>query len=110
MKLTHDGVWVNNQTWKDKNVNLPQFDYDKVKKNTFDNPKWVHFGGGNIFRAFPSALQQQLLNEGQADTGIIVASGKESIETAYRPFDNNGGNRNNSDRKYYGILSLCTRV
>lgn len=92
MKLTHDNVWVNNEDWKLANVNLPQFDYESVKSDTEKKPTWIHFGAGNIFRAFQCALQQELLNKGVTNTGIIVAEGYdyEIIEKVYRPNDNNG--------------------
>jgi fructuronate reductase len=53
-------------------------------------PKWVHFGAGNIFRAFPAALQQVLLDQGIEQTGIIVAEGYdgEIIDRAFLPYDN----------------------
>jgi fructuronate reductase len=53
-------------------------------------PVWIHFGPGNIFRAFPAMLQQRLLNAGLAETGIIVAEGYdyELIDAVYTPFDN----------------------
>ena len=28
-------------------------------------PRWIHFGAGNIFRAFPAVLVQKLLDEGR---------------------------------------------
>jgi fructuronate reductase len=53
-------------------------------------PAWVHFGAGNIFRAFPAALQQSLLDEGLATSGIVVAEGYdgEIIDKAFTPYDN----------------------
>jgi len=40
---------------------------------TAENPKWIHFGAGNIFRAFPAALSQSLLEKGLEKTGITLA-------------------------------------
>lgn len=70
-------------------VALPRFDVEAVRRRTLEAPRWVHFGAGNIFRAFPAALMQQLLDEGRMDTGIVVAEGfdGEIIERAYRPYD-----------------------
>jgi fructuronate reductase len=50
----------------------------------------VHFGAGNIFRAFPAALQQSLLEQGIEKTGISVAEGYdgEIIDRAVLPWDN----------------------
>lgn len=68
---------------------LPGFDREVMKAETAKCPQWVHFGAGNIFRAFPAALQQKLLNEGVEKTGIIVAEGYdyEIVKKAYRPQD-----------------------
>ena len=92
MKLNYENVWINNEEFKEKNIKLPQFDYELVKKETFENPTWIHFGAGNIFRAFQCALQQELLDKKITNTGIVVAEGYdfEIIEKIYRPNDNNG--------------------
>ncbi|AEE91887.1 Mannitol 2-dehydrogenase [Tepidanaerobacter acetatoxydans Re1] len=80
----------NKHIWQNKGYELPDFDIEKVKENTLKAPIWLHFGAGNIFRAFPAALQQTLLNEGLSDKGIIVCESydEEIIEKAYVPFDN----------------------
>ena len=59
--------------WAEKQVKLPAFDVPAMVKKTRENPIWVHFGAGNIFRGFVAALQQKLLNEGLCDRGIIAA-------------------------------------
>lgn len=89
MKLSINDLKNPNQ-WKSKEYTLPRFDIDKVRRQTYENPGWIHFGAGNIFRAFTAVLQQQLLNEGKADTGIIVCEtfDEEIIEKAYHPYDN----------------------
>ena len=68
---------------------LPQYDREAVIRSTKAAPAWVHFGAGNIFRAFAAHLQQDLLNQGLTDTGIIVAEGfdEQIIEKAYRPYE-----------------------
>jgi fructuronate reductase len=89
MKLSLNDINTNKQ-WKQKGYQLPQFDIKRVTENTMKNPTWIHFGAGNIFRAFIASLQQHLLNQGVADTGIIVceAFDEEIIEKAYRNYDN----------------------
>lgn len=69
---------------------VPDFNRDLIKQNTQKNPQWIHFGAGNIFRAFPAAVHQNLLQKGLSSTGIIVAEGfdYEIIEKAYKPYDN----------------------
>lgn len=77
------------QIWEDAGIKLPEFDYDQVAANTRKNPQWVHFGAGNIFRGFIARLQQKLLNEGKADTGIVAAEtfDFEIIDKIYAPND-----------------------
>ena len=76
--------------WEAKGYELPRFDIKAVRKNTYENPTWVHFGGGNIFRAFPAALLNDALNTGKYDRGVIVAEtfDDEVIDKAYVPYDN----------------------
>ncbi len=76
--------------WAEKGYELPKYDIEAVKKATHDAPTWVHFGAGNIFRAFPAAVINEVLNSGKYDKGVIVAESfdYEIIDKAYRPYDN----------------------
>ncbi|MDO4868997.1 MAG: mannitol dehydrogenase family protein [Bacillota bacterium] len=76
--------------WKQAGISLPEFNIAQIRKNTDENPSWIHFGGGNIFRVFIADLMQKLIDEGCADTGIIVAENydPEIIEKIYLPNDN----------------------
>ena len=76
--------------WKEKGYELPSFDVEAVRKKTYENPTWVHFGAGNIFRAFPAAVLQKALDSGKYDRGVVVVEGfdYEIIDKAYRPYDN----------------------
>ncbi|MCL2663510.1 MAG: mannitol dehydrogenase family protein [Oscillospiraceae bacterium] len=78
------------EAWESSGFILPRFDRCSVKKRTLTSPKWIHFGAGNIFRAYIADIVQQLLNEGLLDTGVIVAEGydEEIIDVAYAPYDN----------------------
>ena len=80
----------NKEFWKSIDVVLPQYDIDEVRAKTAAKPTWVHVGGGNIFRAFIARVNQRLLNQGLADTGIIVCGTQdyENFERVYKPFDN----------------------
>lgn len=80
----------NREQWINKGYGLSTYDRDKVVNNTLANPKWVHFGAGNIFRGFPAALMQNLLENNEEDTGIIVGEGFdfEIIDKIYTPHDN----------------------
>ena len=75
--------------WTERGFELPDFDIAEMRKNTAENPKWIHFGCGNIFRAFPAVLNQKLLGKKADNTGIIVAEGfdEEIIKKIYRPHD-----------------------
>ena len=91
MKLTIEGI-KNKSEWESKGYALPQFDRASVEAATKEKPFWIHFGAGNIFRAFQANVVQELLNKGILDRGLIVAEGYdyEIIEKMYRPHDNIG--------------------
>ncbi len=75
--------------WREAGYELPAFDRARMKAETDKAPRWVHFGAGNIFRAFIARSAQTLLNDGKTTTGIIAAEGydPEILERCYRPFD-----------------------
>ena len=76
--------------WQEKGYILPAYDRDEMIKNTKNTPVWVHFGAGNIFRAFQAALCDSLLETKDMESGITVVEGfdYEIIKKAYRPNDN----------------------
>ncbi len=78
------------EAWQKADIMLPSFNYKEVKLRTKQLPTWIHFGAGNIFRAFPAAVQQQLLNVGIEEKGIIVAEGYdyEIIDSVFDTYDN----------------------
>jgi fructuronate reductase len=75
--------------WEKAGIELPKFDYDKMSALTKENPTWVHFGAGNIFRGFIAMLQQELLNTGKAESGIVAVEGYdyEIIDKIYSSHD-----------------------
>lgn len=89
MELSKKGI-SNRESWKKLGYRLPMFDIDEVNKRTKENPTWIHFGAGNLFRAFQANVAQNLLNEGVIDRGIIVAEGYdyEIIDKMYKTHDN----------------------
>ena len=90
MKLTRAGLEADRAAFEAAGYSLPTFDYETVKKNTYENPAWIHFGAGNIFRAFQANVVQNLLNRGILTAGLIAAEGYdyEIIEKSNRPHDN----------------------
>jgi len=89
MKLTRDGI-RDKKIWKQAGISTPMFDIQKMLESTTESPEWVHFGAGNIFRAYIAKLSQDLLNQNLVKTGIIAVESfdYEIIEKAYVPFDN----------------------
>ena len=88
MKLTNIGL-KDRASWETAGYKLPQYDREAVTKATKENPFWVHFGAGNIFRAFQANVVQDLLNSGELDRGLVAVEGFDYavIEGAYRPYD-----------------------
>ena len=88
MQLTKQGL-ENRKAWEDAGYALPKYDREVVTKNTKENPFWIHFGAGNIFRAFQANVMQNLLNDGTLDRGLIVAEGfdYEIVEKMNHPHD-----------------------
>ena len=69
-----DSEMKDREQWEKAGIRLPGFDREAMRQATKECPQWIHFGAGNIFRAFPAALQQELLNQGAEKTGIIAVS------------------------------------
>lgn len=91
MKLTDlFSTNFNAKEWEEKGYELPKYDITAIRKKTHDTPTWVHFGGGNIFRAFPAAILNDILNAGKYDRGVIVAEtfDYDVIDKAYTPYNN----------------------
>jgi len=88
MKLNNESL-KNCAFWEKAGIALPKFDREKMIASTKAAPRWVHFGAGNIFRAFPAAMMQQLLEQEIETTGIIVAEGYdgEIIDKSFSAFD-----------------------
>lgn len=87
MKLNLQGL-KDVKAWENVGFKLPKFNIEQVKENTKTNPIWIHFGAGNIFRALMANAQQNILNQGKSDKGIIAVGSSESIEKVYQSHDN----------------------
>ena len=84
------GTLSDREGWERAGVRLPEFDVASMRKKTAKEPIWIHFGSGNIFRAYIAVLQQRLLNTGDADRGIIAADtfDVDNIRMIYGGYDN----------------------
>ena len=71
MKLNSEAL-KNRAEWEAKGYILPAYDRDAMVERTKENPTWLHFGAGNIFKALHGMAAQRLLNEGMLDRGIIA--------------------------------------
>lgn len=88
MKMNAQSL-ANKEFWNAAEVKLPEFDWNTMCAATEENPVWVHFGAGNIFRGFVAKLQQDLLNKGLATSGIVAADtfDYDIIDKIYTPND-----------------------
>ena len=76
MVLNNESI-KNREAWEALGYRLPKFDRDAMIAKTCANPTWLHFGAGNIFKAFQADACQRLLDAGEAETGIIAAERRE---------------------------------
>ena len=88
MKLNYNGI-QDKAAWEAAGVKLPKHDWKAMCAETAENPVWVHFGAGNIFRIFIAGLQQRLLDQGAAKAGIVAVEtfDNEVVEKIYVPHD-----------------------
>ncbi len=89
MELNNKGLINDKDEYISKGYEIPSFDREALTEKTLKNPTWIHFGAGNIFRAFQANLMDQLISSGKMDTGLIVCEGfdYEIINKMYRPHD-----------------------
>ena len=102
----------NTKEWEKSGIENITFDHDQMLSLTKENPTWVHFGAGNIFRGFIAMLQNTLLNQGKVDTGIVAVEtyDEEIIDKIYTPYDNLGllaimNTDGSLDKKIIGSIS-----
>ena len=88
MKLSYEGL-KDKEAWRKAGAALPEYDWKAMCEATKKASVWVHFGAGNIFRGFIAGLQQRLLNQGLAKSGIVAAEtfDYDIIDKIYWPHD-----------------------
>lgn len=86
MKLVD--AWEKREEW-DPSYIIPRYNRKLIKKNTLDEPIWLHFGAGNIFRSFIANVMDRLIEADISNKGIIVCEDfdKELVYKAYEPYD-----------------------
>lgn len=89
LELSLNGI-KDSKAWESAGIRLPKYDIGKMRKKTAEEPTWVHFGAGNIFRGYIAELADELLDMGEEETGIIAADtfDFEIISNIYNRFDN----------------------
>lgn len=90
LHLSRQSLALDKKQWQYAGIKPYDFSAKNVMESTRNNPQWLHFGGGNIFRAYIARLQQELIEKSKSHTGIVVttAHNKETITKLYRPYDN----------------------
>ena len=58
MKLSEQGL-KDRAAWEAAGFSLPQYDRRQVMRATGENPFWIHFGAGNLFRAFQAKVDRK---------------------------------------------------
>ncbi len=91
MKLTIEGI-KNHEPWEKAGIALPGYRVEEISEKAKQEPKWVHFGIGNIFRIFIGGIADGLLEEGVMDQGIICVEtfDYDLVDKIYKPYDNLG--------------------
>lgn len=88
MILNAEGL-KDREAWKKAGYSLPEYDREAMIAATKEAPFWIHFGAGNIFRAYQANVVQNLLNAGVLKKGLVAAEGfdYEIVEKMNRPHD-----------------------
>ncbi len=88
MILNAEGL-KDREAWKKAGYRLPEYDRESMICATREEPFWIHFGAGNLFRAFQANVVQNLLNAGVLKRGLVAAEGfdYEIVERMNRPHD-----------------------
>ena len=71
-------------------VSLPKYNVKQISQKTRENPIWVHFGIGNIFRFFIGGIADNLISENILKKGItcVETFDYDIVDKIYKPFDN----------------------
>lgn len=56
----------------ERGVQLPDPRFEEARRAGAEQPRWVHIGGGNLYRAFHAEVAQDLIDRGLLDRGVMV--------------------------------------
>lgn len=89
VKLTDDYV-SQEPRFTSAKITVSKYNQQEITDSANENPVWVHFGGGNLFRCFHAKIAQDLLNIGELKGGIIVAEtyDEEVVDRIYKEYNN----------------------
>lgn len=83
---------INNEKdlWLMKGYEIFTYDRTLMVEKTRSAPEWIHFGSGNLFRAFHAVFCDRLLDQKTLNKGIILVGGRNSgmIDAYYRRLNN----------------------
>lgn len=79
----------NREWWSARGIALPEYELCEMRGKTRANPTWIHFGAGNLFRAYIARIADTLLNARFTERGIIAVDTSDSAlaRRVYRPND-----------------------
>jgi fructuronate reductase len=83
--------WQNEKSeFTKQGIELPKFDVTSIRETGKKQPIWIHFGGGNLFRAYHAAIAQNMLDNGDLDRGVVVVEtfSPFTIDKIYAPYNN----------------------
>ncbi|MBQ6221226.1 MAG: mannitol dehydrogenase family protein [Solobacterium sp.] len=116
MKLTFAGI-KDREAFAQADIRLPGYDPEVLAEKTRQNPVWVHFGIGNIFRVFNGSIADQLVENGLMESGItcVESFDYEVLDKIYTPYDNLSLNvilhaDGTVDRKVIGVFGEAVRA
>ena len=91
MKLNNQTLFSleSEERWRATGIKPVGYNRAAVIERTKKSPAWVHFGAGNIFRAYLARAAQELIEQG-CDKGVIAAEGYdyEIMDMTMTPYDN----------------------
>lgn len=88
MKLNDQGL-AQKDAWAKAGIEIPSYDRKAMADATCQEPRWIHFGAGNIFRGFIAGLQHELLEKKKDSRGILAVDtfDFQLIEEIYTKYD-----------------------